>query len=161
MCKNLIYFISFGLVLGVIAGRTNAELIAYWPFDEGSGDVAMDVVGGFEAQMTDIDWVPGQLGGSAVESSRGGDAILVDPAPSPAGADLSLAWWMVDNYDSWQTMMNKYETASTAGNGILLRPTPAEEALCAGVSEAGRLMAVGVLSAAFLRAPITTESGRT
>ena len=123
--------------------------------------MAADIVGGFDAQMTDIDWVPGQLGGSAVESSRGSDAILVDPAPSPAGEDLSLAWWMVDNYDSWQTMMNKYETASTAGNGILLRPTPAEEALCAGVSEAGRLMAVGVLSAAFLRAPTTTESGRT
>jgi len=122
--KKLIYAISFGLILCVSVGVTNADLIAYWPFDEGSGDVAKDVIGGFDAQLTDMDWVPGQFGGSALESSGGGDEILVDPAPSPATeADLSIAWWMVDTYDSWHTMMNKYDTASTSGNGILLRPT--------------------------------------
>ena len=129
MCKNLIYLISFGLVLGVVAGVANAGIIAYWPFDEGSGDVATDVVGGADAQLTDIDWVPGQLGGSAAESSRGGDQILVDPGPTPTTQDLSIAWWMVDTYDSWHTMMNKSETDSTAGYSILLRPTSEDSPL--------------------------------
>jgi len=123
MCKNLIYLISFGLVLGVVAGVANAGIIAYWPFDEGSGDVAADVVGGANAQLTDIDWVPDQFGGFAAESSRGSDQILVDPGPTPTTQDLSIAWWMVDNYDSWHTMMNKAEDDSTAGYSILLRPT--------------------------------------
>ena len=112
-------------------GKINADagIIAYWPFDEGSGDVATDVVGGADAQLTDIDWVPGQLGGSAAESSRGGDQILVDPGPTPTTQDLSIAWWMVDTYDSWHTMMNKCETDSTAGYSILLRPTSEDSPL--------------------------------
>ena len=44
------------------------------------------------------------------------------PGPTPTTEDLSLAWWMVDNYDSYQTIMNKYVSDSVAGNGILLRP---------------------------------------
>jgi len=37
VCKNLIRFTALGLLLGVAAGVTNAEIIAYWPFDEGTG----------------------------------------------------------------------------------------------------------------------------
>jgi len=108
---------------------SNADLIAYWPFDEGAGDVAVDVVGGAEAVLTDIDWVAGQSGGSAAESTRGTDQILADPGPTPTTEDLSIAWWMVDTYDSWHTMMNKSETSSTAGYSILLRPTAEDSPL--------------------------------
>ena len=121
MSRKLLYFLSFIFFLCITANVSNADLIAYWPFDEGAGEVATDVVGGAEAVMTDIDWVAGQSGGSAAESTRGGDEILVDPAPTPTTQDLSIAWWMVDTYDSWHTMMNKSETSSTAGYAILLR----------------------------------------
>jgi len=122
MCKNLIHLIALGLLLGVMAGVTHAEIIAYWPFDEGTGEVAKDVIGDVEAQLTDIDWVADQFGGFAGESSGGGAQILADPAPEPTTDDLSIAWWMVDDYDSWHTMMNKADNSGQAGYSILLRP---------------------------------------
>ncbi len=129
MFKNLIRCIALGPLLGVVAGAANAEIVAYWSFDEGSGNIATDIVGGFEAQLTDIDWVVDQFGGSAVLSSQGSDSILVDPAPTPTTQDLSLAWWMVDTYDSWHTMMNKSTDSSQAGYSILLRPTAEDSPL--------------------------------
>jgi len=123
MRKNLIHLVTLSLLLGVMAGATHAEIIAYWPFDEGTGEVAIDVIGGFEAQMTEIAWVADQFEGFAGESSGGGAQILVDPAAAtPTTDDLSIAWWMVDDYDSWHTMMNKTEDSSQAGYSILLRP---------------------------------------
>ena len=122
MCRNLIYTICLGLVLSVSAGVTNADIIAYWPFDEGAGDVGADVVGGFDAQLTNVDWVAGQVDGSAIETDRSGDEILAGPGPTPTTQDLSVAWWMVDNYDSYETVMNKCESDSTAGYSMLLRP---------------------------------------
>ncbi|MHC4682327.1 MAG: hypothetical protein ACYTEK_27010 [Planctomycetota bacterium] len=38
MCRRLICLACFVLVLGVPAGVTNADIIAYWPFDEGTGE---------------------------------------------------------------------------------------------------------------------------
>ncbi|MCP4453808.1 MAG: hypothetical protein GY809_20290, partial [Planctomycetes bacterium] len=122
MCQKLRVLFSCVLFLGITATVVNADIIAYWPFDEGEGDVAADVVGGFDAQLTAIDWVAGQFEGFALQSDRDGDEILAGAGPTPTTEDLSLAWWMVDNYDSYQTIMNKYEGDSTAGNGILLRP---------------------------------------
>jgi len=122
MCKKENCLIACVLLLGIASGVTQADIIAYWPFDEGAGDVATDVVNGAEAQLTDIDWVPDRTEGSAAESSRGGDTILVDPPLPWTTEDLSIAWWMVDNYESYQTLMNKYEDSSTAGFGMLLRP---------------------------------------
>ncbi|NQV33334.1 MAG: discoidin domain-containing protein [Phycisphaeraceae bacterium] len=121
MCKKLLFLLSCVLFL-CITPSAKADLIAYWPFDEGSGDVAADIVGGFDAQLTNVDWVAGQFEGFALESDRSGDEIFAGPGPTPTTEDLSLAWWMVDNYDSYQTIMNKYEGDSVAGNGILLRP---------------------------------------
>ena len=69
MCKELIYSICFVLVLGVSANVMNADLIAYWPFDEGTGDVAQDVVGNHNGQFTgNPTWIsPGQVGAGALE----------------------------------------------------------------------------------------------
>ena len=93
MCKNLIRFAALSLLLSVAAGVANAEIIAYWPFEEGVGDVATDVVGQVQANMTGIDWVAGKVGNFAVESSRGSDQILVTPGGpvTPTTKDLSLA----------------------------------------------------------------------
>jgi len=128
MCKKLICLVSFILVLGVAAGVTNADIIAYWPFDEGTGDVAQDIVGGFDAQLTNMDWVAGQFDGAALESDRSsGNMIFVGPGPTPATNDLSIAFWMVDNWDDYHCMMDKYEDDSAAGYGILLRSSTTED----------------------------------
>jgi len=44
MYRKLIYLISFVLILS-IAGNASAELVAYWTFDEGSGDIVYDSSG--------------------------------------------------------------------------------------------------------------------
>jgi len=127
MCKKLICLVSFLFVLGLTASMANADIIAYWPFDEGAGDVAQDIIGGFDAQLTDVDWVAGQFGGFALETDRSGDEILAGPGPTPTTQDLTLAFWMVDNWDSYCTLMNKFEDDSTAGYCLMPRPTPAED----------------------------------
>ncbi|MCH7558000.1 MAG: discoidin domain-containing protein, partial [Planctomycetes bacterium] len=123
MCKELICLVSFVLVLGVAAGVTNADIIAYWPFNEGAGDVGRDVVGGFDAQLANINWVAGQIDGFAIETDRSGDEILAGTGPTPTTQDLSIAWWMMDADDNtYETVMNKSEDDSTAGFAMLLRP---------------------------------------
>ncbi len=54
MCKKLLFLLSCVFFL-CITPSAKADLIAYWPFDEGSGDVAADVIGGFDAQLTNVD----------------------------------------------------------------------------------------------------------
>ena len=128
MCRKLICLVSFLFVLGLTASMANADIIAYWPFDEGAGDVAYDVIGGYDAQLTNVDWVAGQFGGFALETDRSGDEILAGPGPTPTTQDLSIAWWMNNNHDPYDTIMNKYETDSVAGYGVLLRP-PEEDSV--------------------------------
>ncbi|MCU0917559.1 MAG: hypothetical protein MUC88_23785 [Planctomycetes bacterium] len=129
MFKNLIRFTALGLLLSVAAGVANAGIIAYWPFDEGTGDTAKDVVGGANAKLTGINWVTGRAGGFAAESPRGSASILVGTGPTPKTKDLSLAFWMVDTYDSYHTLMNKGVDSSQAGHYILLRPTTEDSPL--------------------------------
>ena len=45
MCRKMIYLTFIALVL-VLAGNASAELVAYWPFDEGSGTTLNDIIGG-------------------------------------------------------------------------------------------------------------------
>jgi hypothetical protein len=61
MCRQSIFIISFILVLG-LAGSSLAELVMYWPLDEGSGTTAVDVTGnGNEGTINGTaSWVPGQ-----------------------------------------------------------------------------------------------------
>ncbi len=122
MCKNLICFIALGLFLVAAAGVANAEIIAYWPFEEGVGDAAIDVVGQVKATLTGVTWVAGKVGTSAVETGTG-DRIIVNPGGpvTPTTQDLSVAWWMVDTYDNYMSMMVKNTDSSQAGWSILLR----------------------------------------
>jgi len=61
MHRKLIFLISFVLVLS-LAGGTLAELVMYWPLDEGSGTTAVDVTGnGNDGTINGTaNWVPGQ-----------------------------------------------------------------------------------------------------
>ena len=63
MLKQKVMLIALILVVG-LAGYGRAELIAYWTFDEGTGDVAADVIGGYDAAITNPAWIlPGQTCG--------------------------------------------------------------------------------------------------
>ena len=122
MCKKLIYTIASALVLGAFTSVSKAELIAYWPLDEGEGTVALDVVGGFDGQINGGNWfTPSKVGDFAYEGA-GANEINCGAGPTPTTKDLTFAWWMIDNHDSYGTIMNKSLTDSTAGYNILVRP---------------------------------------
>ena len=100
----------------------NADLIAYWPFDEGVGDVAEDVIGGFDATIGGGTWsTPGKVGVAAFQGA-GADEINCGTEASPSTEDLTLAWWMIDNSGSYGTIMDKSVTDSGFGYDILVRP---------------------------------------
>ena len=110
------------LLIAVATGVCDADLVAYWPLDEGSGTVAGDVVGGFDGQINGGSWYAPGKGGEYAYQGAGGNTINCGPGPSPATADLTLAWWMIDNHASWGTIMNKSVTGSGYGYNILVRP---------------------------------------
>ena len=120
MMKQHINLIVFALCAS--APVSNADLIAYWPFDEGVGEVAQDEVGGFDGTIIGGTWLaPGKVGASAYQG-LGGDEITSGAEASPTTKDLTLAWWMIDNHASFGTIMDKSITGSGFGYNILVRP---------------------------------------
>ena len=62
MCEKLIWLVSFVLVLGIV-GSASAELVAYWGFDEGSGDTVFDSSGnGNDGTIVAGEWGQGKFG---------------------------------------------------------------------------------------------------
>ena len=70
MYRKLFYSIFFIVMLS-FTGHASANLVAYWPFNEGSGEMAFDMSGnGNHATVSEnVVWVEGQLI-SAVERMR-------------------------------------------------------------------------------------------
>jgi hypothetical protein len=96
MNNKMIYLIPFVLVLGFTAGIANAELVGYWKFDEGSGNVAYDtsdyandgtINGGPE-------WVAGKIG-AALEFDGSDDYVDCGNAPSlNINGNITIAAWV-------------------------------------------------------------------
>jgi len=121
MSRQLLCLLSCIFFLCATANVSKADLIAYWPFDEGAGDIAADVIGGNDAQIIDATWTGASKMGSAAIDVAPGNVIDAGPGPTPGTEDLTLAWWMIDNHDSWGTIMSKSETSSTKGYNLLTR----------------------------------------
>ena len=120
MLKQKVILMALILIFG-LPGYVRADLIAYWPFDERGGDIAYDRMGDNHGQITGCTWVmPGKTGDAALEGA-GGDEVNCGPGPTPATEDLTLAWWMIDNHDSFGTIMDKSVTDSGYGYNILVR----------------------------------------
>jgi len=92
MHRKLICLISFILVLG-LAGSTLAELVMYWPLDEGSGATAVDVTGnGNDGTITGTaNWVAGQ-NGLALDFDGSSTSIQIDH--EVVRGTWSVAMWL-------------------------------------------------------------------
>jgi hypothetical protein len=114
--------ILFMLVLpAIVVTQASADLVAYWPFDEGTGDTAYDFMELNNAAMTDHAWVtPGKVGDAAI-SVTGATVVDAGAGPTPTTDDLTLAWWMIDNHGSYGTIMSKSTDSSTSGYNIMVR----------------------------------------
>ena len=118
MRNQLFCLALFGLLLVFTAGTAVAELVAYYPLDEGSGSVAADASGnGHDGEIIgEPTWVDGQPGFGRALYFNG-----VSPAtgwvncgrwnPSEETGQLTVAFWakwdgsMGD--DQWQGLVSK------------------------------------------------------
>ena len=116
MCRKMLYLMSLAVVLNM-TGRGFADLVAHWPFDEGSGTVAHDASGNghdgsFEGSpqwtnpgWNDIGWCL-QFGGE-------GDRVTVEPFDL-TGSGITLAAWInVTTFQDDARFISKSEDSGT------------------------------------------------
>ena len=96
MCGRMKWFVAMLLVLGISANAAVAELIAYWPFEEGQGTTTADITGnGNDGTFNgSVEWVPGYIGW-AVSFDTAGERIVVGPIdPSEGTNAMTLSAWI-------------------------------------------------------------------
>ncbi len=109
MYRKLIYLISFVLMLS-IAGNASAELVAYWTFDEGSGDIVYDSSGNDNnGTINGAEWDAGKYGNALLFNAQ--DNYVEVPTSDSLEIDtiVSIAAWInwIDAGDGWQGILSK------------------------------------------------------
>jgi hypothetical protein len=80
MCRKTIYLTIIVSVL-ILIGNASAELVAYWPFDEGSGTTLNDIVGSNNGSLQgDPMWIVGPSGG-ALDFDGSEDLVTIPNSP--------------------------------------------------------------------------------
>lgn len=98
--KILSYTICLAVALTMSATMANAELVAHWTFDEGSGTTAVDSAGGNNGTVYGATWTQGKVGGAL--SFDGSGYVLGSSSPFDfANTTFSVcAWFQTTNLDS-------------------------------------------------------------
>jgi hypothetical protein len=97
MFGKMKWFVAVLLVLGICTDSVLAELIGYWPFEEGQGTETADVTGnGNDGTLNGgVEWVTGYVG-SAVSFDTAGERIVVGSLDPTEGTDaMTLAAWIL------------------------------------------------------------------
>jgi len=148
MCRKLINLVSFVLVLGLVltnvAGAADPDLIGWWPLNEGSGDVAIDLSGsGNDGTIRNADsgglgdggsvWVNDPEHGMVIsfngDNSSGAivNTELIIPAMSMDN-DFTWAFWAKQEGDGTGVneviIGNRYGGTPTPGSGQFIKFTP-------------------------------------
>ena len=70
MCNKPVFLISFAVVLGM-AANASAGLVAYWAFNEGSGDAVFDLSGnGNDGTINGATWGEGKYDLASTSTDR-------------------------------------------------------------------------------------------
>ena len=84
------------LVLSICTNAVLADLVAYWPFEEGQGTTTADITGnGNDGTFNgNVEWVPGYIG-TAVRFDTAGERVNVGPIdPSGDTNAMTLTAWI-------------------------------------------------------------------
>ena len=107
MCRKMIFLISFVLVLSM-ASNVSAELVAYWTFDEDSGDIVYDSTGnGNDGTIFGAQRGGGKYG-KALHFNASDNYVEVPTSDSlEIDTNVSIAAWInwVDAGDGWLAIM--------------------------------------------------------
>ncbi|NQV32357.1 MAG: hypothetical protein HQ515_06660, partial [Phycisphaeraceae bacterium] len=96
LCRRLMKCLGLFLMLGLLVGHANADLVGYWQFDEGAGNVATDKSGNGNDGMLlgGPTWGAGAIG-SALSFDGSDDIVDIPDAASLDLAEaLTLAAWV-------------------------------------------------------------------
>ncbi|HLY75815.1 MAG TPA: LamG domain-containing protein, partial [Planctomycetota bacterium] len=89
------------------------DLVAWWTFEEGSGDQVLDATGkGHDAKLVgSAQWVEGKIGGGMRFASPGPTLRVEDAPDLRIPGDLTLALWMKKEgeADDWSCLVGKGE----------------------------------------------------
>jgi len=119
MCKKMLYILCSIMVLS-LASTSMAELVAYYPMDEGSGNIVADASGNGYDGTTDgtPTWVDGPPGfGGALRFVGASDGVSCGTWDPAAGTgQLSLACWVYfeGGGAQYQGFMAKRDNMDTA-----------------------------------------------
>jgi Leucine-rich repeat (LRR) protein len=73
--------------------HTGPAAIAHWPFDEISGNTAVDIVGGFDGVVSGATWTSGTIGG-ALQFNGEGASVDCGKAATLAPAVCTISFWV-------------------------------------------------------------------
>jgi len=107
MCRKMIYLISFVLMLS-IAGNASAELVAYWTFDEGSGDIAYDSSGNNNnGTINGAEWDAGKYGNALLFNAQDNYVEIPTSESLEITPNVTIAAWInwIDAGDTWLAIM--------------------------------------------------------
>jgi len=107
MYRKLIYLISFVLMLS-IAGNASAELVAYWTFDEGSGDIVYDSSGnGNNGTINGATWDAGKYGNALLFNAQDNYVEVPTSESLEITPNVTIAAWInwIDAGDTWLAIM--------------------------------------------------------
>ena len=107
MCRKTIYLISFFLILSITV-NASADLVAYWTFDEGSGNAVYDTSGNDNnGTINGATWGVGKYG-TALQFN-GQDNYVEVPSSDSLEIDdnVTIAAWInwTDAGDGWLCIM--------------------------------------------------------
>ncbi len=125
MCRKLVYLVSFTVVLGLAASTAVADLVAYYPLDEGSGNTATDASGnGHNGTLNgDPRWIAGKFGQALEFPGTAGSCVdLGTWNPSEGTNQLTIALWVKWNGLSgqWQGLISKRNSWGPAPIGEMM-----------------------------------------
>jgi len=112
MCRRLACVTFLVVVLSLVfAGPVDAELVAHWKFDEGSGNIAHDTSGnGNDGTLENgTEWTAGKFG-DAVQFDGTDDYVNIGNADNLSITDdLTFSMWVkISEYPtSWRNMLSK------------------------------------------------------
>lgn len=115
MCRKLMYSVSFILVLVLaLTSMAKADLVAYWPLDEGTGTIAVDVSGnGNDATINgNPTWQEGVFG-QALAFDGSSDYLQASVDNVPIGSSpFTVAAWIWPTVHEFGTVVS-WGVAST------------------------------------------------
>ena len=131
MCRRMSHLTLF-IVLPflALAGSVNAELVAHWQFDDGSGTIAVDSNGhGHDGTLLmDPQWVAGKFGGALEFGGISGQRVEMEGYEGILGTQnrTVMAWVKTAGYGDWISWGQSVNTQKwigrvndNAGNGAV------------------------------------------